>query len=362
MRAAICREFGQDLTIENVSLAPPEAGEVTVKIAACAICHSDITYADGRWGGSLPAVFGHEATGVITQTGPGATYRAGDRVAVTLIKSCGTCPACAGGMPTSCDDKWKAGNSPITDASGAAVIRGMNCGAFAEYAVVDESQLAHLPDDIPLDVASLLSCGVITGFGAVVNTAELRPGQTAAVIGAGGVGLNAIQACAIAGARAIIAIDIAEEKLDVAREYGATNGVLATDPALVEKVRALTGGRGVDFAFVAVGAPIAFENAPALLALGGAMVIVGMPGVEDVVGYKPVDLAGNNQRFLGSAMGQTVLPRDMPRLLEHYRNGRLKLDELISGRFTLDQINEAIAKTRAGIAGRNVLILDPTLT
>lgn len=358
MKAAICTEFGKPLTIGEVDLAPPGAGEMQVRLAACAICHSDIAYISGIWGGALPAVYGHEAAGTVTALGQGTKgFTVGDRVLVTLIKSCGHCPACAGGQPTSCDHTWDAVPSPLSR-DGAAVTRGMNTGGFAEACVVDASQCVKLPDDMPFDVASLLACGVITGIGAVMNTARMRPGSNVAVIGAGGVGLNTIQGAAIGGARRIIALDINDEKLEGSREFGATDTIRADSADVAGQIRAMTEGRGVDYAFVTVGAPRAFAAAPDYLAAGGAMVMVGMTGSADEVIYKPVNIAAMNQSLLGSRMGQTVLQRDIPWLIDLWRQGRLKLEPLITGRWRLDQINEAMADTRAGKARRNVVIFD----
>lgn len=358
MRAAVCRAFGAPLVIESVTLDPPGPSQIAVGLAACAICHSDIAYAEGAWGGTLPAVYGHEAAGRVAAIGPGVRgYGVGDPVLVTLIRACGHCPSCAGGAPTSCHHAWDAAPSPLRDASGAVLAQGMNTGGFAEAVVVDASQCVKLPADLPLDLASLLACGVITGVGAVVNTARMPPGARVAVIGAGGVGLNTIQGAALAGAAQIVAVDLGEAKLATARAFGATQGVLA-GPGVREEIRALTGGTGVDFAFVTVGAPSAAAEAPGLLAVGGAVVIVGLPPSGASVGYDPTTLAALNQRILGSRMGQTVLARDIPWLIAHWRAGRLKLAELVSARYPLERINAAIADTRSGAARRNVIVFD----
>ncbi|MCG6901822.1 MAG: Zn-dependent alcohol dehydrogenase [Rhodobacter sp.] len=357
VKAAICREFGAPLTIEDITLAAPQAGEVEVRLAACAICYSDISYADGGWGGHLPAVYGHEAAGTVTRVGAGVRgYAAGDSVLVTLVRACGTCPSCAAAHPSTCSTGFDIVSHPIT-AGGAPVEQGLRTGAFAEAVVVDTSQVVKIPGDIPMDAASLLSCGVITGVGAVVNTAGLRAGQTAVVIGAGGVGLNAIQGARIAGASRIVAVDMTEEKLAIAREFGATDGVLATDPKPWREARTILGG-GADFVFVAVGAVQAFDQAPRYLAAHGKMVMVGMPHSGQLASYEPVIVAGAGQQMIGSKMGDVVLSRDIPWMVDMYRQGRLKLDELISGRWRLDQINEAIADTRTGAARRNVIIFD----
>lgn len=356
IRAAVCHRFGAPLSIKVVTLAAPRPGEVEVTLEACAICHSDISFAEGAWGGHLPAVYGHEAAGRITALGENVTgYVQGQAVLVTLIRACGGCASCAEGRPVFCETPHDRAQGPLT-LDGMAVEQGMSCGAFAEKVVVHTSQLAPLPEDIPMDAASLLSCGVITGVGAVVNTAQLRPGQNAVVIGAGGVGLNAIQGARIAGAARIIAVDMSAEKLEAAREFGATDGVLASDEAPWAAVQALTQGRGADAVFVTVGAIPAYDSAPRYLAPGGRVVMVGMPHSGAMAQYEPVMLAALGQGMIGSKMGDVVLRRDIPWMVELYRQGRLKLDALISGRYSLDQINEAIADTRAGRARRNVII------
>lgn len=356
MRAAVCRAFGRPLAIEEVALAPPGPFQIAVRLAAVAICHSDIAYAEGAWGGPLPAVYGHEAAGHVTATGPGVRgFAAGDRVLVTLIKACGTCAACAGGAPTSCAHAWDASSSPLRAADGGAMAQGMNTGAFAEAVVVDASQCTALPEDLPLDLAALLACGVITGVGAVLNSAAMRPGAAVAVIGAGGVGLNAIQGAALGGASRIIVLDREPAKLAAARDFGATDGVLA-GPEAAAAVQALTGGSGVDHVFVTVGAPAAIAEAPGLLAAGGSAVLVGLPPSGTMVGFDPTSLAAMNQRLIGSRMGQTVLARDIPWLIAQWRAGRLKLAELVTGRYALEEINAAIAATKSGAARRNLIL------
>lgn len=356
IKAAVCRQFGAPLTIETINLAAPEMGEVEVTLKACAICHSDISYMDGAWGGTLPAVYGHEAAGHVTAIGNGVRGVAvGDPVVVTLIRSCGTCPSCAGGQPVACESDMASG--PLTGENGEALEQAMNTGGFAEKVVVDQSQVVKLSDGIAMDVASLLACGVITGVGAVVNAAALRAGQDVVVIGAGGVGLNAIQGARIAGARRIIAVDMSEEKLAIAREFGATDGVLATEDKPWRLAKTAM-GRGADAVFVTVGAIPAYDTAPQYLANGGKVIMVGMPHSGAMSSYEPVMLAATGQGMIGSKMGDVVIARDIPWMVDLYAQGRLKLDELISGRWPLEQINEAIADTKTGSAKRNVIVFD----
>lgn len=357
IKAAVCHGFQEPLKVETITLADPQQGEVMVKISACAVCFSDISYMDGGWGGHLPAVYGHEAAGTITATGAGVTdYAVGDRVIVTLIRSCGTCPSCITAHPTTCTTYADNVSHPLSTDTGP-VFKAMNSGAFAEAVVVDTSQIVKIPDDVPMEAAALLSCGVITGVGAVVNAAGLRAGQTAVVIGAGGVGLNAIQGARIAGASRIVAVDMTEDKLDTARAFGATDGVLATDPKPWKAAAEILGG-GADHVFVTVGAIPAYDVAPRYLAPQGKLTMVGMPHGGEKASYNPDIAAAIGLEFIGTKMGSVILSRDIPWMIDLYQQGRLKLDELISGRWSLDQINEAIADTRRGTAGRNVIIFD----
>ncbi len=349
IKAAVCHAFGAPLTIEEVELRAPLAGEVEVTLGAVAICHSDISYADGGWGGSLPAVYGHEAAGRISAVGAGVRGLApGDSVVVTLIRACGTCASCAAGKPVFCETAYDGDHGPLSTTEGGKLHQAMACGAFAEKVV-------RLPEGIAMDAASLLACGVITGVGAVVNAAQLRAGQDVVVIGTGGVGLNAIQGARIAGARRIVAVDMSEAKLAIAREFGATDGVLATDAEPWRAARKAM-GRGADAVFVTVGAIPAFDNAPSYLAKGGRVLMVGMPHSGAMSTYEPVMIAATGQGMIGTKMGDSVIKRDIPWMVDLYQQGRLKLDELISGRWRLDQINEAIADTKTGSARRNVIL------
>ncbi|WP_170517656.1 Zn-dependent alcohol dehydrogenase [Ruegeria atlantica] len=359
IKAAVCRAFDEPLVIEDVLLAPPGSGEVEVTLEAVAICHSDITFASGAWGGHLPAVYGHEAAGVITAIGDEAGgFKVGDPVVVTLIRACGSCPSCAGGQPTICETPYNTVKGPLQTVDGGPLDQAMACGAFAEKVVVSHRQIVKLPAEMPKDVASLLSCGVITGVGAAVNAAKLRPGQDVVVIGAGGVGLNAIQGARIAGARRIVAVDMTEEKLDIAMEFGATHGVLASQDQPWKAAFKALGGRGADAVLITVGAIPAYDQAPRYLGRGGRAIMIGMPHSGDMSSYEPVVLAALGQGMVGSKMGDVVIQRDIPWMIDLYEQGRLKLDELISGRWSLDQINEAIEDTKTGSAKRNVILFD----
>ncbi|WP_420327858.1 alcohol dehydrogenase catalytic domain-containing protein [Mameliella sp.] len=357
IRAAVCTAFDAPLQIEELDLRAPGAGEIEVTLEAVAICHSDISYATGAWGGALPAVYGHEAAGRITALGDGISgLQTGDRVVVTLIRACGTCPTCASGRPTICiGDRDTA--PALTRPDGTEVMSAMFCGAFAEKVVVDQSQVVVLPDDMPPEAVCLLACGVITGIGAVINAGKMRAGDDVVVIGAGGVGLNAIQGAHIGGARRIVAVDMSEEKLEIARTFGATDGILATQDAPWEAAHTAL-GRGADVVAVTVGAIPAYEQAMRYLGWGGRMVMIGMPHSGAMATYEPVVPAFMGQQMVGSKMGDVVIQRDIPWMADLYRQGRLKLDELVSRRWRLDQINEAIADTMTGGARRNVILFD----
>ncbi len=358
MKAAVCRKFGDPLRIEDVAIAAPGPGEVLVKLAACAICHSDIMFIDGAWGGDLPAVYGHEAAGVVESIGSGVERMAtGDHVVVTLIRSCGHCHYCAQGAAVACEATFPLDvQSPLSSADGTPLKHGLRTGAFAQYVVVDASQAVAIDRDVPLDSASLLACGVLTGFGAVVNTAGVEAGCSVVVIGTGGVGLNSVQGARISGAATIIAIDISPQKLQAALTFGATHTINAADADVPGKVRALTGGRGADYVFVTVGAIAAINSAYDLMGKTGAVVLVGMPANGVMSEFEPGNIADQSQRILGSKMGSGRIQIDIPNLVTLYQQGRLKLDELISGRYPLDDINEAIASVRRGEALRNVIV------
>ena len=358
IKAAVAHAFGEPLVVEDVQLRAPEGSEVEVTLDAVAICHSDISYAEGAWGGSLPAVYGHEAAGRVSAVGSSVRgLEPGDSVVVTLIRACGSCPSCSSGKPTVCETPYDGDKGPLKTADGGMLHQAMASGAFAEKVVVEQSQVVKISNDIPKEAAALIACGVITGVGAVVNAAGLRAGQDVVVIGAGGVGLNAIQGARIAGARRIVAVDMSEDKLAVAKEFGATDGVLAS-VAKPWRAAQKAMGRGADAVIVTVGAIPAYDAAPRYLAGAGKVIMVGMPHSGAMSSYEPVTMAFMGQGMVGSKMGDVVIQRDIPWMVDLYLQGRLKLDELISGRWSLDQINEAIADTKTGAARRNVILFD----
>lgn len=355
MKAAICLDFGQPLSIQEVTLDPPGPDQLRVAIAACAICHSDIHYMDGEWGGDTPAVYGHEASGVVSEIGEHVTSVAvGDHVVVTLMQACGTCFFCSRDELHLCDNALP--DSVIRMLDGTQAVTSMHSGSFAEEVVIHHSQVVAIPKEIPLDVASLLACGVITGAGAVRNTANVQAGASVVVIGAGGVGANSIQGARIRGASPIIAVDLLDEKLESARQFGATETINLTTENAIEKVMAQTKNRGADYVFVTVGSGKAIAMASDLCRRGGTIAIVGMPANGTLIDIEANNFASRSRIILGCTMGSTSVGRDIPDLVARYQNGELLLDELISGRYPFEDINAAIADTKAGGALRNVLV------
>lgn len=360
MKAAVCYEFGQPLVIEEVILDAPQAGEVEVKVAACAICHSDVHDIRGDWGGITPVISGHEAAGVVTKVGPGVTrVQPGDHVVVSLLRQCGECFMCTIGRPYNCLKIFPLDQETrLHTAAGAPIRQGIRCGAFAEYVVVDQSQSVQVPASLPLDRAALLACGVITGLGAVTNTAQVETGSRVVVIGTGGVGLNAIQGAVLSGASMIVAVDLLENKLAAARKFGATHTINAQSQDPVATVLAWTDGLGADYAFATVGSPRAIDQAFTMIRTGGTAVIVGMPANEQVMIPLNAHHFTYGRTLTGSNMGSTRLLVDIPRLVQLYESGRLKLDELITRRYPLTQINDAITSMERGEALRNVIIFE----
>ena len=359
MKAAVCREFGEPLVIEDVSMRELGPTDVHVDVSACAVCHSDIHYAEGAWGGYLPAVYGHEAAGVVTAVGSDVNdVCEGDHVVVTLIRSCGACPQCDRGNLVFCETPFASDETNrLTNEAGDEILAALSCGAFAEEVIVDHSQVASIPKDMPWEAASLLACGVITGVGAVTNTSTIDDTSSVIVVGAGGVGLNAIQGASIVGAPVVIAVDLAEEKLEIAKDFGATH--VATPDTIKDVIREATGGRkGVTHCLVTVGSSPAIKSALRYIEAGGELVIVGMPALGNEIEIDPVVIAAIGHRIIGSKMGTSDIRRDIPQLIEWYQQGKLKLDELVSGTYSLDDINDAIDNVSEGSTIRNVVVMD----
>ncbi len=353
MKAAVLREVKQPLVIEEVSLDEPGPGQVLVKTAASGVCHSDLHFMEGLWPTQTPVVLGHEAAGVVEKLGEGVTYvQPGDHVVLLFVPFCGSCRNCAIGRPNLCSQgRTRQGTLHIGDREVAAFA---SMSSFAEYMVVPEGGLVKVRADVPLAAAALVGCGVMTGVGAAINTAKVEPGSTCAVIGTGGVGLNVIQGCALAGAERIIAVDIHPNKLEMAREFGATHFVDASKDDPVAKVRELTDG-GADYAFEVIGLPAAITQAFDMIRRGGDAIVVGMApfGSETTISATAFL---QEKGLKGSSYGSTRPRYDMPRILDLYMAGKLKLDELVSRTYPLEGINDAFAAMKAGEVARSVIV------
>lgn len=357
MKAAVCYEFGQPLVVEDVISEPPQPGEVQIRMKATAICHSDIHIIHGEFGDATPVIAGHEAAGIVEAVGEGVTAaKPGDAVVVSLLRSCGECFFCTRGSPNLCEASWPLDtDSRLKTMNGVPIGRGARVGSFAESVIVHQTQVVPLASDIPLDSASLLACGVITGVGAVLNTARVEAGSSVVVIGCGGVGMNSIQGARLAEAYPIIAVDMLDAKLEAARAFGATHGVNAAQN-VKEFVRDMTEGRGADYVFVTVGSEQAVVQGFGLSRKKGTAVLVGLPGLSSTAAMRVFPAVTEERRVIGSFMGSTHLSTDVPKLVNWYREGKLKLDELITRRYPLEQINEAIADVESGHALRNVIM------
>lgn len=358
MKAAVLREAPGELAVEEVTVAAPESREVLVANAAAGLCHSDLHFMDGSYPWPLPAVLGHESAGVVTAVGKDVSYVApGDHVITCVSVFCGECERCLTGHPALCSDpsvRRPFGAPPRLSKGEEPISQFSELGSFAEELLVHERAVVKIPADIPLDRAALVGCGVITGVGAVFNTAKVSPGTTVAVVGCGGIGLNCVQGARIAGALRVIAVDTVASKLELAASFGATDLVDAGAGDPVAQVRDLTGG-GVDYSFEAIGTKPTVEAVYAMARPGGTAVVIGMLPLGTKVEIDGGDFLAE-RRLLGCLMGSNRFRVDMPRILELYRQGRLKLDELVSARITLDGLNAAAAELRTGTVARSVVV------
>jgi S-(hydroxymethyl)glutathione dehydrogenase/alcohol dehydrogenase len=360
MKAAVCYEFGKPLVIEEIDIDPPAEGQVKVRLAATAICHSDIHAIRGELFGKTPLLAGHESSGYVEEVGKNVTSLGpGDPVVISLITSCGHCLYCFTGLPHLCETEFPLDtHSPLRNKRDESIENMARVASFADYALVDQSQVVKIPRGMPMDRAALLGCGVITGFGSVVNRAQAKPLRSVVVIGTGGVGLNAVQGAALSGADPLIAVDIVDIKLEAALDFGASHVVNAKNVNPVEEVNKLTNGRGAEYVFVTVGSTAAMQQGFAMSGRRGTTVLVGLPPIKESLSLSPFDFIGTERILTGSNMGSTNLQVDIPRLINLYQTGKLKLDELITDRYSLAEINEAIEAVERGQALRNVIVFN----
>jgi S-(hydroxymethyl)glutathione dehydrogenase/alcohol dehydrogenase len=356
MKAAVLNEVRTPLAIEEIEIDEPGAGEALVRVVATGVCHSDLHFIEGIYPARLPTVLGHEVAGVVERIGPGVTnVQPGDRVILGFVQPCGRCEYCHSGRPNLCQTPTTARSrsNPALRRGEQPVSAMTNVGGFAEYSLTPAAGLVRVPDGVGLDVAALVGCSVMTGYGAVVNTAKVEPGSTVAVIGAGGVGLNIVQAARLAGARQIIAVDLVEHKLGLAKQFGATDGVNGGEGDAIQRVKDLTGG-GVDYAFEAIGLKQTARQAYDMTRRGGTAVVVGMVPAQDTI-----DIPGliwlEEKTFKGSFYGSGRFHVDMPRILALYQQGKLDLEGLVTKRYPLGGINDAFDTLRSGEVARSVL-------
>ena len=362
-KAVVFRELNKPVLVEEIVVDSPKRGEVTVKMAACGVCHSDLSAVNGTIPLPPPLVLGHEAAGVVIEVGEGVTGLAvGDHVVSNFIYMCGTCRFCSGGRPVLCVEQGKAlltppeGTTRTHDAAGKPIGVFSGCGVMAEYATLAMQNVVKIDKDIPLDRAALVGCAVTTGVGAVFNTARVEAGASVIVFGCGGVGLNAIQGAAIAGAQKIIAVDTTESKLVFAKTFGATDTLLVKageDP--VRELKKMTAG-GADYAFECVGNGELSGTAYKAICRGGKAVIVGVGRGNEMVSIKQPSIVFEEKTLQGSLFGSCVPRIDFPRMLGLYMAGKLKLDELITQRYSIDQAPQAFADMQSGKNARGVIV------
>jgi S-(hydroxymethyl)glutathione dehydrogenase/alcohol dehydrogenase len=362
--AAILYAHHEPIRVEEVELDAPKANEVQVKLSAAGVCHSDYHLVSGELPGYLPMALGHEGAGIVEEVGPGVTsVKKGDHVVLSFIPSCGKCYYCTRGHTNLCnmgasilmgpqlDGTFRMHNAKGQDVGQMCVI-----STFSERTVVNEMSVVKVEDHYPLDKAVLVGCDVPTGVGAVIHRAKVEPGSTVMVIGCGGIGMNAVQGAAIAGARMVIAVDTVDFKLEKAKVFGATHTINPKKEDVVQKVKDLTYGIGVDYAFEAIATPATIGQAYACTGKNGTVVVIGLtPATAESIPVPPLDLVLFQKTLMGTLYGDSQPRTDIPNLLAMYQVGKLKLDELITKRYTLNHINEAYADMLAGKNIRGVI-------
>ena len=363
INAAILWEQGASLSVEAAELGVPRAGEVLVELKAAGVCHSDLHAARGDWPTRTPLVLGHEGAGVVREVGEGVrSVGMGDHVVFCWAPPCGVCPPCAEGRPVLCDrlerttyrNRLPAGDTLLT-ARGQRLAHYNGTACFADYAVVAEEGVIRVPTDVPFEALATLGCAVVTGVGAVLNAARPEAGASAVVIGVGGVGLNVVQGARLAGCERIIALDTRGEPLRLAREFGATDAFEASGENVSERVRELTGGRGADYVFDTVGAPATLAQALAHARKGGTVVVTGLARLDALASFPLFPFVMQEKRLVGSLYGSGRPARDVPRLVELYREGKLKLTELSARTYALAEVNEALDALSAGAGARGII-------
>ncbi len=360
MQAAVFREPNVRMEIEEIDVALPGPREVLVRTVATGVCHSDLHFYNGTYPASTPMVLGHESAGVVEKVGVDVHYvKPGDHIITCLSVFCGHCEHCLTGRMNLCESpetRRRRDQEPRLSQEGKSLEQFVNLGSFAELMLVHEHAVVKIRNDMPMEQAALIGCGVVTGVGSVIHTARVQPGETVAVIGCGGIGLSCVNGAAIAGAGRIIAIDRVTSKLALARKFGATDTVNASDGNPVGEVMAMTGG-GVHHAFEAIGLKATAEQAFQMLRHGGTATVIGMIPPGEMVAMHGVDFLFE-KKIQGSFMGSNRFRVDMPRFVDFYLQGRLHLDDLVSRRIQLADVNEALLALESGEIARSVVVFN----
>jgi len=363
MKAAILNEQPGDLVIEDLSIDKPGPGEVLIQTVGAGLCHSDLHFMEGLFRTQMPIVMGHESAGIVQAIGDGVDYvKPGDHVVACLSIFCGQCPQCLSGHPSRCANpkatsRAKDAAPRLTRDDGTPVDQFARLGGFAEEMLVHQNALVKVIEEMPLDRACLIGCGVTTGFGAATRTAGVEVGTSVCVIGAGGIGLSAIQGARISGANKIIAVDLSSGKLETAQQMGATHVVNASETDdVVGEIRELTGG-GVDYSFEAIGRSATVRQAFDMLALGGTATVIGMVPSKEEVTLRGIDFL-QEKKLQGSMMGSNQFRTDIPRMIDMYLDGRLLLDEMVSARIPIEDVNQGYEMMRQGEVARTVITFD----
>jgi len=357
IRAAVLKSVGSPLTIEEIQLLPPAAGEVHVRLAAAGVCHSDLSLANGTLVQPVPAVLGHEAAGTVMEVGPGVTnVRPGEHVLLNWSPACGSCWFCTHREPYLCEQTvngWQRRYAHLAD--GTALYAGLGTAAFGEETIVPASAVVGLPGDVKLERAALLGCAMLTGIGAVINSARVQAGQSVVVFGTGGVGLSVLQGARLVGAEVVIGVDIAADKEALARTNGATDFVIANDH-IVRDIRERTGGRGPDHAFECAGSAATIRQAWSSTRRGGRTTVVGIGAKNDKVEFDPQAIYYSGRVLGGCVFGSTDIGRDLPRLLEHVQAERIRPQDLVTNRIGLDGVPEALAQLSARKGAHSLVV------
>ena len=358
-RAAVLTSVDSPLVIEDIELPPPAAGEVHVRLAASGVCHSDLSLANGTLPQPVPAVLGHEAAGTVITVGPGVTeVQPGAKVLLNWSPSCGRCWFCTHGEPYLCEQTPKAWRRRYARrANGSALYAGLGIAAFGEETIVPSSAVLALPANVKLEKAALLGCAMLTGIGAVTNSARVQPGESVVVFGMGGVGLSVLQGARLVGADVVIGVDIAADKEELARTNGATDFILAGDQ-VVKRVWERTGGRGADHAFECAGSAATIRQAWSSTRRGGRTTVIGIGAKDEKVEFDPQEIFYFGRILSGCVFGSSDVERDLPFLLDHMQAGRIRPEELVTNRIGLEDAPEALARMNARKGGRSLIVYD----